>query len=105
MVTEIKIKKEKPLEKVTQKNIVKLLKDRGFSVDVITSGLYGNNGVADIIACRDGRYVALEVKRFPGMKPSKIQDAWLADKVLHGAIAKCVGSVEEARAVIDYFFK
>ncbi len=103
MVTEIKIKKEKPLEKIVQSKCKKRMEERGFSVDVITSGLYGGNGISDIIACKYGMYVAIEVKRFPGMKPSKIQQSWLEHKRKFGAVAECVGSVEELDIVLDKF--
>ena len=94
MVTETK-SKSKPLEKQIQAAIVKLLRRYGYSVDVITKALYGGNGIADVIACKDGLYIAIEVKREPGMKPSPLQSEWLSDKVKHGAIAFCAGSVDE----------
>jgi len=94
MVTERK-KKSKPLEKQVQAAIAKLLRRYGYSVDIITKGLYGSNGISDIIACKDGRYVAIEVKRDPSIKPSPLQAEWLKDKRAHGAIAFCVGSVVE----------
>lgn len=105
MVKELKSKKSAPLEKDVQKNIVKYLKSQGFSVDVITKAMYGGNGIADIIACKHGRYFAFEVKRRPGMKPSALQEAWLQEKHRHGAIAKCVGSVEEVAEIVNWFDK
>ena len=105
MVTELKIqqKSDAPLEKVISKKCKARMEERGFSVDVITSGLYGNNGISDLIGCKDGRYIAVEVKRFPGMKPSKIQASWLETKRKFGAIAECVGSVKELDIVLDKF--
>jgi hypothetical protein len=96
-------KEVKPLEKVVQKKISQLLKDDGWHVDIITSGLYGGNGISDIIAVKRGKYMAIEVKRFPGMKPSKLQASWLADVARHGGIAKCVGSVEEMEKILTWF--
>ena len=104
-ITEIKINKKSdaPLEKVIQAKCKKRMEERRYSVDVITSGLYGGNGISDLIACKDGFYIAIEVKRFPGMKPSKIQKAWLENKRKYGAVAECVGSVEELDIVLDKF--
>jgi len=104
-VKEVSNKKSAPLEKDVQKKIVEYLKNNGFSVDVITKGLYGSNGIADIIACKHGRYFAFEVKRRPGMKTSPLQAAWLDEKHKHGAIAKCVGSVEEVAEIVNWFDK
>jgi len=105
MVTEVKkIKKsDAPLEKVVQKKCKARMEERGFSVDVITSSLYGGNGISDLIACKYGRYIAVEVKRFPGMEPSKIQASWLETKRSFGAIAEYVGSVDELELVLDKF--
>ena len=99
-VTERTKIKKAPLEKDVQADIRDYLKHLGFSVDVITKGMYGSNGIADIIACKDGRYFAFEVKRKPGMKPSPLQKVWLEDKIEHGAVAYCVGSVGEVAAIL-----
>lgn len=101
-VSEKKQNNKPPLEKEIQTAIVKYLKSEDFSVDVITKGLYGANGIADIIACYHGKYVAFEVKRKPGMKPSALQEAWLSEKCRHGAIAKCVGSVDEVKKIATW---
>ena len=58
--------KSKPVpEKYIQRKIVVWLREQGYHVDVITKGMYGANGIADIICCIKGLYVAFEVKR-PG---------------------------------------
>ena len=99
MVTETK-SKSKPLEKQIQAAIVKWLKRNGFKADVITSGLYGNSGIADILAWKDGVPLAFEVKRDPKYKPTPLQQEWLDDAVAHGVIAKCVSSVAEVEAIV-----
>lgn len=96
-------KKSAPLEKDVQKKIVKWLRNAGFHVDVITKGMHGANGISDIIAVKRGRYFAFEVKRAPGMKGTKLQEAWLADVQRHGGIAKVVGSVDEVENIVNYY--
>ncbi len=93
-------KKTEPLEKTTQAKIKKYLISRGASVDIITKGLYGGNGIADIIGVYKGAYIALEVKRLKGIV-SPIQSVWLAEKGKHGAFCAVVRSVEEAEAFIN----
>jgi len=102
MVKLAKEKKSAPLEKEIQSKGVKYLKDEGFSVDVITKGLYGSNGIADVIACYRGKYVAIEFKRSPGMKGSALQENWLREKTQHGAIAKVCGSLDEVKILVKY---
>jgi len=81
-------------EKQIQTNIVSWLKLNGFSVDVITKGMYGNNGISDIICIKNGLAVYIEVKRL-GKKPTKLQEEFLKTKRKFGAIAIWVTSVEE----------
>jgi len=91
----IESKSEKK-EKKIQSEIVRWLKDHGYSVDVITKGLYGNNGISDIIAVKQGKVAFIEVKR-PGKKPTKLQELYLKEKQRHGAIsfiAYCIDDVK-----------
>ena len=71
-------------------------------MDVITKGMHGANGIADIIAVKMGRYFAFEVKREPGMKATPLQMEWLRDVMAHGGIAKVVGSVEEVKEIVQW---
>ena len=87
-------KKTKPLEKDIQRKIVKFLKDNDFSVDVNTENMYTTAGRADIVACKCGLYIAIEVKR-PGKKPTALQQSWLKEKEDHGAIVMVATSVED----------
>ena len=82
------------LEKRIQKDIATWLRNKGFHVDVITKGMYGTNGIADIIACKDGRYIAIEVKR-PGNKPTALQERWLMDVQDAGGIAFIAYSIQD----------
>jgi len=93
LIPEYKTKAVK-LEKRIQKDIVTWLKGDGFHVDVINKGMYGTNGIADIIACKNGRYIAIEVKR-QGNTPTLLQERWLEDVQDVGGIAFVAYSIQD----------
>lgn len=62
-------------------------------------GMYGTAGIPDVIACVNGRFVALEVKR-PGNKPTPLQRATLEQIQKAGGLAAVVTSKAEAEAVL-----
>ena len=93
--------KSKPvLEKYIQRNIVVWLREQGYHVDVITKGMYGANGIADIICCIKGLYVAFEVKR-PGAKPTELQSRWLNSVNKSGGEAFVVSSLSDVKEIIN----
>ena len=93
----IKKDKKKKTEKQIQNQIMKFLREHGFSADVITIGSYGRRGMSDIVACApDGRYIAIEVKR-EGKKATRIQEEWLAEKESHNAITFVACSVNDVK--------
>lgn len=58
-------------------------------------------GHSDLIGVlKDGRALFLEVKR-SGQQPTLVQQSFLDDMVAGGALAACVHSVDEAKAVLD----
>ena len=93
-----KKKKKLPLEKEIQKQILAWLRKIGFSVDVISSGLYNRSGIADIVGCTgSGKFFAVEVKRGAN-KPSALQVKWLEEKRDNGAyvyVANSLASLKE----------
>lgn len=95
---ELKKKSKKlPLEKEIQKQILAWLKRRGFSVDVITTGLYNRSGIADIVGCTpSGKYIAVEVKRGAN-KPTAVQKKWLEEKRSIGAKVFVVNSLAQLK--------
>lgn len=48
----------------------------GLPVKFNNIGIYAKAGVADILACIKGRFVAIEVKK-PGKTPSKLQENFI----------------------------
>lgn len=101
MMAEYKTKQTK-LEKKIQRDIATYLKSKKFHVDVITKGLYGKNGIADIIACKDGHYIAIEVKR-PGNKPTPLQERWILDVQDAGGIAFVACSIQDVIAELSKY--
>lgn len=86
-----------PLEKEIQKQILKWLRRIGFSVDVITSGLYNRSGISDIVGSTNtGKFIAVEVKRGAN-KASKLQEEWLEEKRKCGAYAYVANSVDSLK--------
>ena len=93
----IKKDKKKKTEKQIQNQIMKFLREHGFSADVITIGTYGRRGMSDIVACApDGTYIAIEVKR-EGKKATLIQEEWLAEKEKHNAVTFVACSLNDVR--------
>jgi Holliday junction resolvase len=62
-------------------------------------GMYGTAGIPDIIACVNGRFVALEVKT-PSGKATKLQEATIKKILKAGGVAAVVRSVDEVRAIL-----
>ena len=63
-------------EGVVKAAVIKVLKDAGAWHAVIHRLGYGVSGVPDILACLDGRFIAVEVKA-PGKAPTRLQQVQL----------------------------
>ena len=62
-------------------------------------GMYGTAGIPDIIACIDGRFVALEVKT-PTGKLTRLQEVTLGRIQAANGCAHKVSSVAEVRQIL-----
>jgi Holliday junction resolvase len=72
-------------EQDIQSSIINYIKSiGGLPIKQNQIGIYAQAGVPDIIACINGKFVAIEVKR-PGQKPKPIQEVFL------NTINKCGG--------------
>ena len=58
------------------------------------------NGIPDLIACLDGKFVAIEVKK-PGGKPSPLQVVKIRKIEEAGGIAFIAYSVEDVKRLIE----
>lgn len=63
-------------------------------------GIYGTAGIPDIIICKDGRFIAFEVKMGKG-KLTKLQESTIKKILAAGGTAFVVRSVDEVRAVLN----
>lgn len=63
-------------------------------------GIYSSRrGISDFVYCIRGRYVAIEVKRSPGMEPTLIQENFLKEVNTAGGIGLCCAGKDSS--VID----
>lgn len=85
------------LEKEIEADIVKAARYAGWLAYKFTSP--SNRGVPDRIFFRNGKTVAIEVKR-PGRSPTKLQEYELAKLRRAGITAGVATSVEEAMALL-----
>ena len=60
----------------------------------ICGGPYQENGIADLLVCLDGKFIAIEVKR-PGCKPTPLQIKFLDEIRRAGGIAFIASSLED----------
>ena len=91
-----------PLEKAVQSKIMKYLRSfEKFSGDVLTKNLWGSNGLADIVGCYDGKYVAIEVKRDKNGKPTPQQKIWLNDKWRVGGIIGVAYDIDSVKKIFE----
>jgi Holliday junction resolvase len=85
-------------ESVIQKKILDYLDAKGcYAVKVMTAN---KSGVADIICCNQGRFIALEVKSDKGIV-SEMQKFNAAMVRRAGGKSEIVKSVDDVRKVID----
>lgn len=85
------------LEQDIQSKIMEYIKSiGGLPIKQNQIGIYAQAGVPDIIACVNGRFVAIEVKR-PGQKPKPIQYAFIDAINKAGGFAFWTDNLEEVK--------
>ncbi|HEY3789877.1 MAG TPA: VRR-NUC domain-containing protein [Urbifossiella sp.] len=102
-----------PREADIQRAIIAFLESRGAVVIRANSGLLpradggrmrclscSSGSVSDVLACFQGRFLAVEVKR-PGKVPSEGQAAFLAAVERSGGIGVVATGIEDAAAVLE----
>lgn len=89
-----------PEAKVKAK-VVEILKAAGMYYFFPVTGGYGKSGVADIIVCWDGRFVAIECKA-GNKKPTALQKRELDRVVAAGGIAMVINE-NDLPAMTRYF--
>lgn len=82
-------------EKAVENKIKKWLKDRNYWFFKVHGSIFQPSGIPDILACINGKFVAIEVKRSEGGIISPLQKAQIAKIKENGGIAGVANSMEE----------
>lgn len=83
------------LEKKVENNIKKWLKDKNYWYFKVHGSIYQPSGIPDILACINGKFVAIEIKRSKGGVVSPLQKAQIEKIKENGGIAGVATSMEE----------
>ena len=83
------------LEKQVENQIKKWLEQNNYWYFKVHGGPFQKTGVPDIIACMNGRFVAIEVKRSDGGIVSELQKAQIQKIKDSGGVAGVASSIEE----------
>lgn len=88
------------LEKKVENKIKKWLKDRNYWYFKVHGSIYQPSGIPDILACVNGKFVAIEVKRSDRGVVSPLQKAQIQKIKENGGIAGVACSMEEFLEII-----
>ncbi|MEA0565134.1 VRR-NUC domain-containing protein [Lysinibacillus irui] len=92
----------KPLEKTIENQIKKWLEINGHWWMKVHGDMFQKSGVPDILACINGKFVGIEVKR-PGGVVSELQKYNIEKIQAAGGVAFVAYSVEDVRINLDRF--
>lgn len=82
-------------EKAVENKIKKWLKDKNYWFFKVHGSIFQPSGIPDILACINGKFVAIEVKRTKGGIVSPLQKAQIEKIKENGGIAGVASSMEE----------
>ena len=82
-------------EKAVENKIKKWLEDKGYWYFKVHGSIFQPSGIPDILACINGKFVAIEVKRTKGGVISPLQKAQIEKIKENGGIAGVANSMEE----------
>lgn len=82
-------------EKQVENKIKKWLKDKNYWFFKVHGSIFQPSGIPDILACINGKFVAIEVKRSKGGIVSPLQKAQIQKIKENGGIAGVANSMEE----------
>lgn len=82
-------------EKAVENKIKKWLKDRNYWFFKVHGSIFQPSGIPDILACINGKFVAIEVKRSEGGIISPLQKAQIQKIKENGGIAGVACSMED----------
>ena len=89
-------------EKKVKDKVTSFLKNIGAYYFYPVSGGYGRSGVPDVIACHDGRFIAIECKAGKN-KPTPLQEKNLSDIQAAGGVALVINedNIDLVKALFD----
>ena len=87
-------------ETALSRKVLSRLRVEGGRWDKIHGGPYQAGGIADILGCWRGRFIAIELK-MPGEEPTELQKDFLDDVHYSGGRAGVAFSVQEALDIRD----
>lgn len=96
------MKRKPQSEKSIENQIKKWLDSNGYWWMKVHGDMFQKAGVPDIIACINGKFVGIEVKR-PGGRVSELQKYQIEQIQKSGGVAFVAYSLEEVRVNLDHF--
>lgn len=89
-------------EAKVKKKVVAVLKQHDAYFFYPVTGGYGRSGVPDVIACHDGRFIAIECKAGKN-KPTPLQEKNLSDIQSAGGVALVINedNIDLVKALFD----
>ena len=89
-------------EAKVKKKVVAVLKQHDAYFFYPVTGGYGRSGVPDVIACHDGRFIAIECKAGKN-KPTPLQEKNLSDIQVAGGVALVINedNIDLVKALFD----
>lgn len=89
------VKNKELKEKAVENKIKKWLKDKNYWFFKVHGSIFQPSGIPDILACINGKFVAIEVKRSKGGIVSPLQKAQIQKIKENGGIAGVANSMDE----------
>lgn len=96
------MKRKPQSEKSIENQIKKWLDSNGYWWMKVHGDMFQKAGVPDIIACINGKFVGIEVKR-PGGRVSELQKHQIEQIQQSGGVAFVAYSLDEVRVKLDHF--
>lgn len=90
-------------EKTVENQIKKWLDSNGYWWMKVHGDMFQKAGIPDILACINGRFVGIEVKRPTGGRVSELQKYHIEQIQKSGGVAFVATSVEEVRTYLKQF--
>lgn len=91
-----------PENKIKAK-IHRFLREKGIFNVSIAAGPYSVGGISDRLACINGRFVAIEIKKDNKSKPTELQQRFIDNVIKAGGVGFVTWSVEDLIEKLNEF--